>query len=142
MKCAALSFAAYGFLIALIVVAVLLYNPSRGDVVFLIKVALVCGGLLVWAGSSAYALHKNRGFVRSFFLVGFLTTLVLMGLIQYGTFQLEEEIHPVLNALRIVSGVFLIWLWIALFRAVWIRRSQAPRVEKGRQFPSRASRED
>ncbi len=138
MKCAALSFAAYGFLIALIIVAVLLYNPSRGDVVFLIKVALVCGGVLVWAGSSAYALNKNRGLVRSFLFVGFLTMLVLMGLIRYGTFQMEEEIHPVLNSLRIVSGVSLIWLWIVLFRAVWIRRSQAARVEKGEQFRNRA----
>ncbi len=138
MKCAALSFAAYGFLIALSIVGVVLYNPHSGDVVFLIKLAVFFGGLMVWAGSSAYALNKNRGLVRSFFFVGFLTMVVLMGLIQYGTFQLAEEIHPVLNALRIVSGVSLIWLWIVLFRAVWIRHSQAARVEKGEQFRNRA----
>ncbi len=122
MKLAAFSFAAYACLIALAIVAIALYNPSSGDVLFLVEVAIVFGGLMLWAGSAAYALRKGKGLIRSFSFVGFLTMIVLIGLAQYGTLQIEEEIHPVLNVLRTVSGLSLLWLWVVLFRAVSVRR--------------------
>ncbi len=126
MKLAAISFAAYAFLVAMSIVAITIYNSSSG-LPFLIKVAVVFGGLMVWAGSSAHSLWNGRGLVRSFLFVGLLTMIVFIGLAQYGTFQLEEGVPPALNALRTLSGVSLIWLWIVLFRALRVRHPQVNR---------------
>ena len=132
MKLAAFAFAAYAGLIATTIVAIVFYNPSSGDVSFLVELAAIGGGLIVWASGCAYALNKSKGLVCSLLFVGFLTMMVVMGLSQYGTLQ-NEEIHPVLNALRALHGISLIWLWVVLFRVRAIRRSDTKEEEEERR---------
>ena len=129
MRLAAFSFGVYAFLIAISIVAVLRYNPSSSQPSFLVRLIFIFGGLFLWASSSAYALWNNRGLVRSFGFVTFLTAMVVMGVMRYGTFQPEGEIHPALNALRTICGVSLVFLWLTLFRAMLVRSRDETRGE-------------
>lgn len=129
MRIAAFSFGVYAFLIAISIVAVLRYNPSSSEPSFLVRLIFIFGGLLLWAASSAYALWNNRGFVRSFGFVAFLTAMVVMGAVRYGTFQPGGEIHPVLKALRTICGVSIVFLWLTLFRAMLVRSHGVTRGE-------------
>lgn len=126
MKIAAGAFYGFFLLTLIDIVAVLLFNPSRHDLVFLVETFVFCGGLLIWSFFTARRLTSGSGLASAFAMLGTLTAMIVIGAaITYA--HLEDfpgkPPHPVLAVLRIVSGLYVLLLWAVTVRAYMMRRT-------------------
>src|SRR5262245_23439427 len=117
MRFAAVCFLVLSILIAATVIAALLFNPSRRDPSFILQVVFVFGGLAVWSAIAAWRLKVSENAWPAYALIGFLTMMIAIGWAQYGSLQLNEAIHPVLGFLRIITGLYVLFLWPVLVYA-------------------------
>jgi hypothetical protein len=117
MKLAAMCFVGLAVLVLVVLIAVLAFNPSRHDPAFVVQTFVILGILGIWSTIAAWLIRTRKSAGAAYALVGLLTMLIAIGWLQYGSLQLDEPIHPVLNALRIASGLYVMSLWPVLIRA-------------------------
>lgn len=123
MKTASFAFYGFCFLIAIVVFAVLLFNPSRHDRVFLIETFVFAGGVFLWSALTAWYLGTGKGLASAFLLVVGITVVVIQGVVTIGI--TDEKAHPVLAVLRMVSALYVLFLWGVTVRACFARSDDA-----------------
>jgi hypothetical protein len=116
----ALAFYGLAIIVAIDIALAGTFNPDRGEFGFWIMLVIIFGGVLVWSVWIARRLSRGKGALAAYSLLGILTGLVGIGaLIQLTRGYPETTPFPGMRALsiaRIVSGAYLIVLWIAVIR--------------------------
>jgi hypothetical protein len=121
MRLAAACFLGFTILLAIAMVAALLWNPSRDQPLFLLQLFIFAGGLTIWSAAATWQLWTNRGSAIGYTFVALLTMVILWGWSHYGRLQFDEPVHPVLYWLRNTVGLCVPMLWATLARATIIK---------------------
>lgn len=121
MRITVVSLFGFSFLVWTSAVASLIFNEN--DVVRIAMTIVVVGGIGLWSFVSGLLIFKNHGLglVSAGGMTATLSAIVFVGRLQSGSFQVDDAIHPLLNSLRTACGMYLLVLWVVLFRAAFIR---------------------
>lgn len=117
MRFAATCFEAFAALVVVTIVSTLWLAPKPIDLAFVASLLTICGGIAFCSGLAAWQLWSLHSPTLAYSLIAALTGIIVIGWLQTGSVELDEPIHPVLHALRVIDGVSVLVLWPVLIGA-------------------------